>query len=110
MDGFYVGYFTGDAGNGLAMFIFLNGVIVGVDAGGVRFDGTYQSQGEGFKMAVTITAPPGGMLIQGVATGESGLTYQVERLVPADLETLDYLTFPTPYGPVNARFKKLRDV
>jgi hypothetical protein len=39
-DGFYAGYFTGEAGNGLAMFTLLNGVIVGIGAFDVRVDHT----------------------------------------------------------------------
>jgi hypothetical protein len=110
MDGFYVGYFTGEAGNGLAMFTLLNGTIVGVDALGVRFDGSYTLEGQGYRIAVKITAPPGSMLVQGVSTGELGLKYEVETSIPGNLENVPYLTIPTPFGPVNVRFKKLRDV
>ena len=109
MDGFYVGYFTGEAGNGLAMFTLLKGVIVGVDALGVNFDGSYEPAEQGYKIAVKITAPPGGMLVQGVSTGTTGLKYEIETLIPGPLDTVPYLTIPTPFGAVNVKFKKLRD-
>lgn len=109
MEGFYVGYFTGEAGNGLAMFTLLKGVIVGVDAQGVCFDGNYEPAEKGYKVLVKISAPPGGTLVQGVSTGTMGLKYEVETTIPGALETVPYLTIPTPFGAVNVKFKKLRD-
>lgn len=110
MEGFYVGYFTGEAGNGLAMFTLREGVIVGVDALGVRFDGTYEPDKEGYKIAVKISAPPDGVLVQGISTGTTGLKYEVETTIPGAIDSVPYLTIPTPFGPVNVKFKKLRDV
>lgn len=110
VDGFYAGYFTGAAGNGLGLFVFNNGVIVGIDALGVRFDGTYKTteNNTGFSISVTVTAPAGGQLVQGVSTGDTGLTYQVAATVPVDFENANFLTLPTPFGAVNVRLKKLR--
>jgi hypothetical protein len=110
IEGFYAGYFTGAAGNGLGLFIFTNGSIVGVDAIGVRFDGTYRKteEGTGFSISVTVTAPAGGQLVQGTSTGETGLIYQVDAKIPVDFENTNFLTLATQYGAVNVRLKKLR--
>jgi hypothetical protein len=111
VDGFYVGYMTGVAGNGLVLFTFLNDIIVGVDAEGVRFDGSYSTRadGNGHDVSVTIFAPPGGSLIQGVPTGPMGLTYKVDTVLPLDLEKDDFIKVQTPFGPVNMKLKKLRE-
>jgi hypothetical protein len=109
MDGIYVGYFAGEAGNGLAMFVFREGVIVGVDANGTSFDGTYELIGDACRLQVEVTIPPGGLTVQGVAVGDQSLTYSVETVMPVDVSRLPYLTLPTPYGNVNVRLKKLRD-
>ena len=44
VNGFYVGYFTGSAGEGMAMLMLHNGTLTGVDAAGTRVDGTYVKQ------------------------------------------------------------------
>jgi hypothetical protein len=109
MDGFYAGYFTGTGGNGIAMFVLQNGVIVGVDAMGVKFDGNYEAVENGFRLKVKISAPAGGTLVQGMSTGSTGLTYEIDTIIPGTLDSIPYLTIPTPFGPVNSKFKKLRD-
>lgn len=110
VDGFYVGYFTGAAGNGLGMFVFKNGVIIGVDVLGVRFDGTYRltETSTAYLISAIVTAPAGGQLVQGVSTGPTGLTYQVDATVPVDFENANFLTIPTQFGDVNVRLRKLR--
>jgi hypothetical protein len=110
IEGFYAGYFTGEAGHGLGLFVFNNGTIVGIDALGVRFDGTYRiiEAGTGFSVSVTVTAPAGGQLVQGTSTGDTGLIYNVDATLPVDIENSSFLTLPTPFGAVNVRLKKLR--
>jgi hypothetical protein len=44
INGFYAAYLTGSAGQGLAMLVFRNGTVVGVDAAGVKYDGTYRDR------------------------------------------------------------------
>lgn len=112
MDGFYAGYFTAKAGNGLAMFVFREGVIVGSDILGVTFDGSYRlnANRDGFNGRVTITAPPGGTLIQGISTGPEGLVYRVDVEFPLNFNNLPYLKLDTPYGPVNLKLVKVRDI
>jgi hypothetical protein len=109
MDGFYIGYFTGSAGNGIAMFALLNGIIVGADPMGVKFDGTYSPEANGFRIRVNVTVPAGGTTVQGVSPGSVGLDYVVDTMVPGTLDSVPYLTIPTPYGSVNVKFEKLRD-
>jgi hypothetical protein len=47
INGFYAAYLTGSAGQGLAMLVFRNGTIVGVDAAGAKYDGAHSDTGRG---------------------------------------------------------------
>ncbi|WP_333897440.1 hypothetical protein [Brevundimonas aurantiaca] len=111
MDGFYSALFSGKAGEGSAMFILSDGVLVGADPLGVLFDGSYTPDGKGgFAGKVIVKAPPNGELVQGVTTGPDGLTYEVGIEIPADFETRPFLTLSTPLGPINFVLKRLRSV
>jgi hypothetical protein len=76
----------------------------------VNFDGLYHpaSEGEGFEAVVKVVAPADGMLIQGVATGPTGITYEVKMHLPPKFFEKEYIEISTPLGPVNAKFKRLR--
>lgn len=109
LDGFYSALFTGKAGEGAAMFILSDGVLVGADPLGVLFDGSYIPDANGgFTGMVTVKAPPNGELVQGVTTGPDGLTYEVGVEIPSDFETRPFITLTTPLGPVNFTLKRLR--
>ncbi|MBA3520472.1 MAG: hypothetical protein H0T75_23175 [Rhizobiales bacterium] len=109
-DGFYAGYFTSKQDSGLGLLVLQDGVLTGVDAGGVKFDGTYHIETESGSIEgeVTVDAPPGGTLIQGVPTGASGLTYRTRFKFPVDLTSQPFLRLDTPFGPVNVKLQKLR--
>lgn len=109
-DGFYAGYMSGLNGQGFAMFVFANGVIVGSDPLGVEFDGTYTTLQDGsLKGDLKVKIPAGGVVIQGVTAGPSGMTYHVPLAFAADVFAFDFLKIETPLGPVNLRMKKLRE-
>lgn len=108
-EGFYAAYMTASEGQGFVMLIFANGAIVGVDLGGVLFDGSY-SVGEDERLTgnVTVQVPPGLMVIQGASAGPSGLTYTVPVAFGVDSLSLEYIRLETPLGPVNLKLQKLR--
>lgn len=59
INGFYTGYFTGAAGNGVALFVMRDGVLVGVDMSGVTFDGNYKADSSSGKLVgKVVTCPP----------------------------------------------------
>jgi hypothetical protein len=111
LDGFYVGYMTG-VGYGVVLFAFKDDFIIGVDAGGVRFDGKYSKAADlqSYVGKITVTAPANINLVQGVNTGASGLTYEVEFSMPEDFLSRPYISVSTPIGPVNVKLEKLRDL
>jgi hypothetical protein len=72
LEGFYSAYITGSSGQGLALLVFRHGAIVGVDAAGAKYDGTYADVDGGFSVKLGIWLPPNTLLVQGVTTGKSG--------------------------------------
>jgi hypothetical protein len=114
LDGFYVGYMSGkgENGYGIVLFVIKQNNIVGVDAGGVKFDGTYSEDKEkgGYSGHMKVVAPPNIQLIQGINTGPSGLTYEVPLFMPANFVELPSFRVDTPLGPVNVRLERLRDL
>ena len=111
LDGFYAGYMTAD-GYGVVLFVFKGSSIVGTDAGGVRFDGTYQQRDNSgsYVGKITIDAPPNVDLIQGINSGPKGLVYEVPFTLPENFLQAPFIKIDTPFGPVNVKLEKLRDL
>lgn len=112
LDGFYVGYMSAASGYGVVLFVFQGTVIVGVDAGGVKFDGTFthnSDTGE-YQGSIRVDAPPNISLVQGIATGPNGLKYNVPFSLPADFLDSPFIKIDTPFGGVNVKLEKLRDL
>ena len=63
MNGFYAAYLTGTVGQGFAMLVFKDGTIVGVDSGGVKYDGTYTETGNGLAVKLNVSTMPNMPLI-----------------------------------------------
>ena len=87
---------------GVALFVFKEGNIVGVDAGGVKFDGTFTEDvnTKAYSGRVTVKAPPNIEIIQGVNTGQSGLTYEVLFTMPDNFLDVPYIKIDTPFSTV----------
>jgi hypothetical protein len=108
-EGFYASYMTGTDGQGFAMFVFFNGLIVGTDVLGVSFDGNYSVKDTGDLVGeVSVKIPPNGTVIQGVTAGPSGMTYTVPVKFGVNDLDLDYVELSTPLGPINLVMKKMR--
>lgn len=110
INGFYAAYLTGNASQGLAMLVLRNGTIVGVDAAGAKFDGTYADAGSGFAIKLNVSLPPNVQLIQGATTGPQGDTSELEILLPADFLSQPFIRIIAKHGPLNVRFTKLREL
>lgn len=112
LDGFYSGFMTSASGHGLVLFVFRNGVVVGVDAGGVRFDGTYRfdEAAHQFVGQMIVSVPPNTTLIQGATSGPEGMTYEVPFNLPHDFLSQPFIPVKTPLGSVNVRLEKVRDL
>jgi hypothetical protein len=111
INGFYAGYFAAAAGEGVAIFVLRNGILTGVDAGGITYDGTFEeaSQGE-FVVEATVKIPPLVPSIIGITGGEQGTSYSIEFKLPSSFLDQPFIRIETPGGPVNMRWVKLRDL
>ena len=111
LNGFYAGYMSAE-GYGLALFVFKKNHIVGSDAGGVKFDGKFEMdlKSKEYVGDVEVSAPPNTDLIQGVNSGPRGLTYKVKFTMPENFLESPFIKVTTPFGAVNIRLEKLRDL
>ncbi len=107
-----VAYFTGAVGQSIGMFYFGNGVISGVDVGGLKYDGNLSRQIDGsFEGTVTLKIPAGTQLITGLAAGSSDHEMASHIRLPKDFATTgEVIRIDTPAGAVSARFELLREV
>lgn len=111
LDGFYAGYMSSPTAYGFALFVFRQGAIVGVDGGGVKFDGTYATNVDGeYVGSMNVDAPPNISLIQGISTGSAGLKYSMPLILPKNFIELPFMKIETPFGPVHVRLERLRDL
>lgn len=112
IDGYYLAFLAGTAGEGIVFLVFDNGTVSGIDVAGSIFDGQvdFRSEQKAFVGPMRVSVPPNGVTIQGKDTGAEGLTYTVEICIPEDFLTRPYLTIATPFGTVNAKVRKGRDL
>lgn len=112
IDGFYLGYMSAVGGYSVVLFVFKDNVIVGADAGGVKFDGAYTLNPDSgsYNGSIKVTAPANITLVQGKTTGEDGLTYNVNFSMPENFLNQPFITIATPYGSVNVKLEKIRDM
>jgi hypothetical protein len=112
MDGFFRITFTGTAGSGFGMLVLHDGVIVGADVAGAKFDGSYtdNSSTRALDFRVTMSAPAGITPVQtGIAVTEP-INLPISGSLPLEDITSETPTLlETPLGPINVIFKKLRD-
>jgi hypothetical protein len=109
INGFYAAYLTGSAGQGFAMLVFRDGTIVGVDATGVKFDGTYGFIGGGFPVKLKVSIPPNTLLIQGVTSGPQNDNSELEFQLPVDFLSQPFIRISAKHGPLNVKLVKLRE-
>ncbi len=110
MNGFYSVYFTGTSGSGFGLLALKDGVIVGVDVTGGKFDGQYQVAGDHIEGGLRVSLPPGVISITGHPAGPQGLVLEYPLRLPINLGEGHTMPMPTPYGPINMIVKKLRDL
>jgi hypothetical protein len=108
-NGIYSITFRGAADWGMGLLVFLNGVVTGADSGGVTYDGRYTNEAGFTNAQITMTVPPGAVLVQGSRAQPT--TYQVPFAARVPHESVRLGTpilLELPPGPVNVIFKKLR--
>ena len=111
-DALYSAYLTGKTGFTTALLLFSRGVIIGMDIGAGVYDGEYRTATDNGHLIGTLrfTLPAGISTITGVTSPERQLTFSVPLDLPLPLDEESFVRIETGVGPVNVRFKKLRDV
>jgi hypothetical protein len=111
INGFYAGYFAAAAGEGISIFVLHDGILAGVDPGGITYDGTFEEAADGeFAVEATVNIPPRVPSIIGIDGGEQGTNYSMKFTLPSCFLDEPFIRVETPHGPINMRFVKLRDV
>ncbi len=107
----YVAFFTGIAGSSIGMFYIGDGLILGADAGGMKYDGTIEEKVDGaLEGVVQFLVPAGTQLISGLKADQAQ-TLNVPVRFPKGFDDGQRVTrIDTPAGPVNARFERLREL
>jgi hypothetical protein len=110
MDGFYVAYITARAGTGIILWIIRGSTMVGVDTGGLKYDGELARTEKGFRCSIVYIIPAGATLITGSPSAAAPQRIPLEFDLPVDFTNGQVISIITPLGPVNAKFEKLRDL
>jgi hypothetical protein len=110
MDGFYAAYLTGRGGNTVLLLAIKASSIIGVDMGGLKYDGTVEpAPNGGFNFHVKYVIQPGSQLITGMGSVAAPTPVSLDFTVPADFASGTIVTIQTPFGPINAKMSKLRE-
>lgn len=112
MNGIYVIYYTGVAGVGQAMFTLMNGVVTGSDENGGTLDGTLMPDENGMlEMDINLGVLPDGVLVTGFMNdSDEMVTHHIGASLPKDFANEQPIMIKTPTGPVNAIFRRLREI
>lgn len=110
MEGFYVTYVTARAGTAIILWVIRGTTMVGVDAGGLKYDGELTQTQNGFRCSIVYLIPPHASLITGTPTSPNAQRIPLEFDLPADFANGQVVSILTPLGPINAKFQKLRDL
>jgi hypothetical protein len=110
LDGFYAVFYTGKVSSGFAMIVLRNGIVTGADVGGGLYDGKYTVSADKRTVEGTmkLTTPPGISLVTGAPASSEVSIQEFPLSLPADLNE-QTVQIQTPTGPVNLKFKKIRD-
>ena len=111
IDGFYGIYYTGVGGSGIGVLVIKDGLIVGADMVGGRYDGTYRHNAAtgNYDAQLRMSFPPGTSLVTGALAGPQPMNLDMTTVLPANLGGEQPIRIATPTGPVNVIFRKLRD-
>jgi hypothetical protein len=110
MDGFYAAYLTGRGGNTVMLFAIKGNEVVGVDGGGLTYDGNIEAAANGgFTMHIKYVIAPGTSLITGVGTVAAPTPVALVVNLPSNFADRVIVSVQTPFGPVNAKISKLRE-
>lgn len=110
MEGFYAVYYTGVAGLGHAVLVINEKIVTGADVAGGVYNGSYSITEKGeFNVEINFTIPAGTTLVTGQTLPEE-FTQTITTKLNSNFANGQPVPVNTQLGPVNAVFKKLRDL
>ena len=114
MQGFYLLRYKSNLSDrnleGVAALYFKNGAIVGIDSGGVRYDGTYTDHADGgIDGSIILSVPPGTQLASGNRT-DHPMQIALQLDLPSDFSNGEPHIMMLQGLPVQTIFEKLVDL
>jgi hypothetical protein len=111
LEGFYALFYTGEVSSGYAVLVLKGGIIAGADVSGGLYDGQYtvNYDQKNLNGTLRLTIPAGIALVTGAPASEETSTQDIPFSLPLDFADERVLQVQTATGPINLRFKKIRD-
>lgn len=106
VEGIYTAYLTGQAAQGMAMFVFRDGKIAGADVAGLTFAGNYQVKDARLIGEIRYRMPAGSMSITGASFEQGSEGIVVPLSLPVAIDPNATYRIDTSIGPLNAKFVK----
>lgn len=94
------------------MFTLMNGVVTGSDENGGTLDGTLMPDENGMlEININLGVLPDGILVTGFMNdSDEMVTHHIGASLPKDFANEQPIMIKTPTGPVNAIFRRLREI
>ncbi len=111
MDGIYAAYLSGRNGQSMVLLAIKGNKIVGADVGGLKYTGIINQISNGhLRCEIQYTIPPGVSLITGSGPVAKDVPVELVFELPSDFGGGPIVSIMTPFGPLNAKFKKLSNL
>ena len=110
-EGFWSVRSKGDAGEGVGVIVLDTNMVVGADAAGVVYDGTYcRNNNNELDCEVTATVVNNDVWIVTNRTMLlKGSSFQIKAVLPSEFGLSTTISVNTPFGPIKVSFSKIRD-
>ena len=110
MSAFYVMQYVGREGMGAGALYIGKGLVVGMDATGGRYEGTYTEDGGKLRGSVVLSVPQGTELVTGVRADDGPMRVHIRFDFPINFADRGAQTVLVEGQPVQVAFEKLRDI
>jgi hypothetical protein len=105
-----IAYMTGAAGSSVGLYYFGDGIVAGVDAGGMKYEGTYRKNENGsLDGSLTYVLPANVVSVTGMNVA-AGQQITIPLKLPADFLSGRIVLIETPLGPINVKFELSKEL
>lgn len=113
VNGFYAAYYTGEVGIGFAVLVLTDGTIMGADATGGMYDGSYTEKDDGSSISgkISVVVPAGTILVTGAPPQAQPYKFEFPINLSMDaVEKGQVVPLQLPTGSINVTIKRLRSM